>query len=151
MDKLLTIDEMARHTGLTAHTLRYYERIGLIAPVPRAPGGQRRYAASDLAWVEFLLRLRLTRMPIGQMLAFAQLRSEGPASVPARRQMLAQHLAGVQADIKAMQRAARALKAKIGHYTSLEDALATSVSPTSKRDTSHDKSNPPTRRRSRAG
>lgn len=48
MNTLLTIDEVARRTGLTAHTLRYYERIGLIAPVPRAAGGQRRCAAAVL-------------------------------------------------------------------------------------------------------
>src|SRR6218665_1732318 len=59
----LSIDDVAKRTGLTAHTLRYYERIGLIAPVARAAGGQRRYAASDMAWVEFLLRLRTQPMP----------------------------------------------------------------------------------------
>ena len=82
MDTLLTIDEVARRTGLTAHTLRYYERIGLIAPVPRASGGQRRYATADLDWIEFLLRLRDTRMPVAQMLVFARLRAEGDATVP---------------------------------------------------------------------
>ena len=76
MEPHLSIDEVARRTGLTAHTLRYYERIGLIAPVGRAPGGQRRYAASDMAWIEFLLRLRTTRMPIGKMQAFAALRPD---------------------------------------------------------------------------
>eukprot|EP01042_Synura_sphagnicola_P015488 gene15489-19614_t len=61
MASLLTIAEVAKRTGLTAHTLRYYERAGLIAPVARAPGGQRRYAASDMEWIGFLLRLRETQ------------------------------------------------------------------------------------------
>jgi DNA-binding transcriptional MerR regulator len=52
MESHLSIEEAAQRTGLTAHTLRYYERVGLIAPVPRAPGGQRRYAAADMAWIE---------------------------------------------------------------------------------------------------
>ena len=64
MESHLSIDEVAQRSGLTAHTLRYYERIGLSAPIHRASGGQRRYAASDMAWVEFLLRLRTTNMPI---------------------------------------------------------------------------------------
>ena len=49
MESHLSIDEVAQRSGLTAHTLRYYERIGLIAPIHRASGGQRRYAASDMA------------------------------------------------------------------------------------------------------
>src|SRR5450830_374444 len=92
MESHLSIDEVAKRTGLTAYTLRYYERIGLIAPVARAAGGQRRYAASDMDWIAFLLRLRTTHMPIGKMQTFAHLRGVGDATVPARRQMLQDHL-----------------------------------------------------------
>ena len=124
MESYLSIDEVAKRTGLTAHTLRYYERIGLIAPVGRAPSGQRRYAASDMAWIEFLLRLRTTHMPITKMRTFAQLRGAGDATVPDRRQMLEEHLTEVLSDIKAMHRSAKALRAKIEHYRSLEQSLA---------------------------
>lgn len=122
MDTLLTIDEVAQRTGLTAHTLRYYERIGLIAPVPRAPGGQRRYATADLDWIEFLLRLRDTRMPVAQMLAFARLRAEGDATVPQRRALLEAHLAEVNASLRAMQQAAAVLDTKITFYRAAEQA-----------------------------
>jgi DNA-binding transcriptional MerR regulator len=124
MESHLSIDEVARRTGLSPHTLRYYERIGLIAPVARAPGGQRRYAAADLAWIEFLLRLRTTHMTISQMQLFARLRGAGDATVPARRQMLEAHLAQVLAEIDAMRRSAEALQDKIAHYRSLEPSLA---------------------------
>jgi DNA-binding transcriptional MerR regulator len=124
MESHLSIDEVARRTGLTAHTLRYYERIGLIAPVGRAAGGQRRYAASDMAWIEFLLRLRATHMPIGKMQAFAKLRGAGDATVPHRRQMLHAHLRDVLAQIDAMRQSAQALQAKIEHYRLLEQSLA---------------------------
>lgn len=123
MASLLTIAEVAERTGLTAHTLRYYERAGLIAPVARAPGGQRRYAASDMEWIGFLLRLRETQMPIGQMQAFAQLRSEGNTTAPERRELLEHHLAQVLATITAMQQAAQALQDKIAHYRDLEASL----------------------------
>lgn len=123
MDSHLSIDDVAKRTGLTAYTLRYYERIGLLSRVGRASGGQRRYAASDLAWIEFLLRLRTTRMPIGKMQTFATWRSEGDTTVPARRQMLEEHLADVLAEIEAMRQAAEALKAKIDHYRTVEQAL----------------------------
>lgn len=120
MDSILTIDEVAKRTGLTAHTLRYYERIGLIAPVGRAPGGQRRYAASDMAWISFLLRLRTTQMPIGKMLAFAKLRAVGDSTVSERRRLLEDHLAEVLAQIEAMKKSADALQAKVEHYQALE-------------------------------
>lgn len=122
MNVLLTIEEVAQRTGLTAHTLRYYERIGLIAPVPRAAGGQRRYATADLDWIEFLLRLRDTRMPVAQMLVFARLRAEGDATVPQRRALLEAHLAEVNASLHAMQQAAAVLGTKITFYRAAEQA-----------------------------
>jgi len=116
----LTIEEVAKRTGLTAYTLRYYERISLIAPVGRAAGGQRRYATSDMAWIEFLLRLRTTHMPIGMMQTFAQLRGLGDATIPARRQLLEEHLQTTLASMEAMRQAAQALETKIAHYKSIE-------------------------------
>ena len=120
MDGFLSISEVAQRTGLSAHTLRYYERAGLIATVGRAPGGQRRYAAADLDWISFLLRLRDTRMPIGQMQVFAHLRSQGDSTLPERRALLEQHLAEVLASIQAMQHAAQVLQTKVEHYRGQE-------------------------------
>ena len=124
MESHLSIDEVAKRTGLTAHTLRYYERIGLIALITRAAGGQRRYAASDMAWIEFLLRLRTTNMPIGKMQTFAKLRGAGDSTVPDRRRMLEEHLTDVLSTIKAMRQSAQALRAKIKYYRSFEQSLA---------------------------
>ncbi|GHU23953.1 MerR family transcriptional regulator [Betaproteobacteria bacterium] len=124
MESHLSIDEVAKRTGLTAHTLRYYERIGLIAPVARAAGGQRRYAASDMAWIEFLLRLRTTHMPIGKMQTFAKLRGTGDSTVSERRQMLEAHLTDVLANIEAMRQSAESLRVKIAYYRAFEQSLA---------------------------
>lgn len=120
MDAHHSIDQVAKRTGLTAYTLRYYERIGLLAPVARAAGGQRVYAPSDMAWLEFLLRLRTTHMSIGKMQKFAKLRSDGDSTIGERRQLLEDHLQDVQAEILAMQNAVAALEDKIAHYRELE-------------------------------
>ncbi len=95
----------------------------------RAPGGQRRYAVPDMDWIGFLLRLRTTHMPIGQMEVFARLRREGNATVPERRQMLETHLAEVQASIKQMQQSAEVLQVKIEHYRMLERSVLQTSNP----------------------
>lgn len=120
----LSIKEVATRCGLSVHTLRYYERIGLIAPVARASGGQRRYRAADLEWIGFLLRLRATGMSISGMQEFARLRSVGNGTAGARRIMLEDHLAGLLGEIDALQQAAGVLQAKIAHYRQIEHSLA---------------------------
>jgi DNA-binding transcriptional MerR regulator len=87
----LTIAELAAHTGLSADTLRYYEKANLISTVGRSAGEQRRYAASDLVWIEFLLRLRDTGMSIVGMQQFAGLRRDGRATVAERLALLRAH------------------------------------------------------------
>jgi DNA-binding transcriptional MerR regulator len=119
MESHLTISEVAQRTGLTAYTLRYYERIGLIAPVQRAAGGQRRYAAGDMEWLRFLIRLRETGMPIRQMQVYARLRSEGDTTLAARQALLGEHLRQVVAQIDTLVQTAQALQAKIDLYAQM--------------------------------
>lgn len=124
MESSLTIKDVSQRTGLSAHTLRYYERIGLIAPVARATGGQRRYAAADMDWLAFLLRLRTTGMPIQGMLEFARLRSEGNVTARTRRKILENHLADVLTNIASLQQSAEALQPKIGIYRQIEHSFS---------------------------
>lgn len=114
--ELLTIEQVAERTGLSAHTLRYYERIGLLDPVSRATSGHRRYAASDLAWIEFLMRLRTTGMPIRHMQEFAALRRQGDVTIAMRRTLLEAHQQMVQAHIEELQQNLNAINQKIETY-----------------------------------
>jgi DNA-binding transcriptional MerR regulator len=119
----LTITEVAERTGLSPDTLRYYEKAGLISPVGRSAGGQRAYATADLAWIEFLLRLRDTGMSIADMQQFADLRRKGASTVPDRLELLREHQARLTRRIRQMQASGRALDDKISHYEQLlEDA-----------------------------
>ncbi|EYT78455.1 MerR family transcriptional regulator [Streptomyces sp. Tu 6176] len=115
----LTIAQVAERTGLSHDTLRYYERAGLIQRVGRTTGNQRRYEAADLAWLEFLLRLRETGMSIADMQRFATLRAQGDATVPERLAMLREHRAGLADRIRALRRNAHTLDDKIDHYERL--------------------------------
>jgi DNA-binding transcriptional MerR regulator len=84
----LTIQEVTKATGLSAHTLRYYERIGLIHPIARAENTRRCYTADDVGWIDFLLKLRAIGMSIKDMQKYAELQRQGDETLPERLEML---------------------------------------------------------------
>lgn len=84
----LTIQEVAQATGLSAHTLRYYERIGLIHPIDREQNTHRRYTSDDVGWIDFLTKLRATGMSIKDMQKYADLQRQGDETLPQRVEML---------------------------------------------------------------
>ncbi|WP_411349219.1 MerR family transcriptional regulator [Paenibacillus sp. WLX2291] len=120
MEPSLNIQEMADITGLSAHTLRYYERIGLLRHVARNTQGYRIYSTQDVAWVEFLLRLRDTGMNIAGMQRFAELRSQGDVTASERRQMLEQHETQLQQQLVSLQDHLHNISDKIQYYRQLE-------------------------------
>ncbi len=99
----LTIRETASRTGLTTHTLRYYERLGLIA-ADRSASGHRRYRSSDIEWINVLICLRDTGMPIQRMIEFAKLVRKGESTVPHRVALLQTHRGEVLANIDRYRR-----------------------------------------------
>jgi DNA-binding transcriptional MerR regulator len=84
----LTIQEVARATGLSAHTLRYYERVGLIHPIGREENTHRRYTPDDVGWIDFLTKLRATGMSIKDMQKYAELQRRGDETLSERVEML---------------------------------------------------------------
>ncbi|WP_158847930.1 MerR family transcriptional regulator [Saccharothrix deserti] len=113
---VLSIAETVEVTGLTAHTLRYYERIGLLDPVGRGPDGRRRFRSADLAWLGFLTRLRTTGMSIRDMQRFAELRRRGDVTTPERLELLERHRDAVRRRIAELSDCLASLDAKIDHY-----------------------------------
>lgn len=114
-DAALTIAEIAELAGVSAHTLRYYERVGLLA-VPRNAAGHRVYGAGDFARVVFLTRLRMTGMPIRELQRYVGLVAQGEATVPERLRMLEQHRGAVRAQLQALTFALDAIEFKIAAY-----------------------------------
>jgi DNA-binding transcriptional MerR regulator len=114
----LSIAEAAERTGLSTHTLRYYERAGLmLAPVDRASSRHRRYHENDIAWVEFLTKLRSTSMPIAQVREYVDLVRLGDETTAARLELLQRHRASVAAKLDDISRALTAIDAKIAIYS----------------------------------
>lgn len=138
MEEQLTISKMAERCGLTAHTLRYYERIGLIQSVARGADGHRRYSVQDVDWIAFINRMKASGMPIKSMLEFAELRRLGDRSFPQRRLMLEQHTEVVKAHIHELESALAVLLDKVDYYRARESAM---TSETFEKGSAHGKSN----------
>ena len=115
-----TIRNMAERCGMTAHTLRYYERVGLIRPVGRARNGHRRYSEADEAWLHFLHCMRATSMPIREMQRYAELREQGDATSLERCKILEDHQSAIAAQIVELQGAHALLTRKITNYKKIE-------------------------------
>ena len=119
-----TIREAAQQTGASAHTLRYYERVGLIGRVDRAADGKRRYSETDVIWLAFLRRLRATGMSVAQMRQFARLRAGGDAMAHDRRLLLEEHANVVRVQIASLSENLEILERKVAHFRRLEEVMA---------------------------
>jgi DNA-binding transcriptional MerR regulator len=111
----LTIAEVASVTGLTAHTLRYYERIGLVE-VARDACGYRVYGREALARVVFVTRLRLSDMPISTISQYVELVNQGEQTAPERLAVMQEHRAMIQSRIREMSAALALTEYKIATY-----------------------------------
>ncbi|MCI0481255.1 MAG: MerR family transcriptional regulator [Candidatus Dadabacteria bacterium] len=120
MNKKLKISRVSQLTGLSTHTLRYYEKIGLIESIKRAGDGHRYYSESDISWIEFLNRLRITGMPISQMKIFADLRRRGASTTRERREMLEDFKNDLYERLTDLNRHLVAIEQKVKHYRELE-------------------------------
>jgi DNA-binding transcriptional MerR regulator len=113
----LTIAEAAEQTGLTAHTLRYYERDGLmLSSVDRSSSGHRRYSDRDLTWIAMITRLRSTGMPMRDVRRYAALVREGDGNEAERLELLKAHRDRVERQLAEVTGHLRAIDHKIGIY-----------------------------------
>lgn len=124
----LTIGEVAERTGLTRHTLRYYERDGLMLGVDRGGSGHRRYSEHDLGWIELITKLRATGMPIREVRRYAELVRAGDGNEDQRLALLLAHRERVRRQLATMAHYLNAIDLKIGYYA---DAIEACESPDS--------------------
>lgn len=109
----LTIQQVARRTGLAESTLRYYERIGLIDPVPRdQSSGHRRYPPDLVAAVESLACLRGTGMSVHDMRAYVENMHRGPGAAADQHRLFAEHALRLDREIRRLQLRRRYVAAK---------------------------------------
>ncbi|MCS5719922.1 MerR family transcriptional regulator [Herbiconiux sp. CPCC 205763] len=116
-DEPLSIAEVAELVGVSTHTLRYYEREGLLLhPIGRASSTHRRYTEGDVTWLRFLTKLRLTAMPISRIKEYAVLARDGADTEEARLELLLRHRMSVVAQLGEMTKSLAAIDYKIASY-----------------------------------
>ena len=114
----MTISEVSKQYGVSADTLRYYERIGLIPPVPRI-NGVRNYDASSLSWVELVKCMRSAGVGIEALMEYARLFQQGEETLEARKALLVEQRRQLLARMEDMRKSLERLDQKIERYEQL--------------------------------
>ena len=120
----MTIKEVAEKYDISADTLRYYERVGMIPKVTRRPNGIRDYQESDLGWVELAICMRSSGPPIEVMIEYVKLYKEGDNTIPARLELLQEQMNALKEQKAQIESTVERLAYKISKY---EEAMETGV------------------------
>jgi DNA-binding transcriptional MerR regulator len=110
------IGRLARETGRSVHTIRWYEKQGLMPGVTRDPGGRRVYITQHIGWLLFLDRLRYAGMTVRDMRRYATLAAQGKKTIRQRLELLEAHHARTAAHIVELQAALRFVERKQAYY-----------------------------------
>jgi len=117
-----SIGEFSKLTRLSIDTLRYYEKEELIHP-SRNKSNQRQYTEKDKTWIDFILRLKETAMPIREIKKYARLRDEGDVTLKERMEMLRAHRCSMLKQIEKLENNLGHLDKKIETYQATIAAL----------------------------
>lgn len=112
----MTIKEVCEKYDITADTLRYYERVGVIPEVTRTSGGIRDYQETDIAWVENAICFRDAGMPVEMLIEYVKLYQEGDSTIDARTNLLKEARESILESRKKYDIALEKLDYKIGRY-----------------------------------
>ena len=112
----MTIKEASQVTGVSADTLRYYERIGLIPPVPRNESGIRNYDEASIGWINFIKCMRGAGLPIEALIKYVALCKEGDKTEASRKAILIEQRDILQQRIESLQKTLVKLNYKIDNY-----------------------------------
>ena len=116
MKDLYKIHEIAKLFGLHPDTLRYYERIGLIPPVPRNKGGIRDYDQESCGWIELMKCMRSAGVQIEALIEYVALFQQGDETIGARKALLLEQRDQLEERIATMQQTLERLNHKIENY-----------------------------------
>lgn len=114
----MNVTEFSKRVGLSPHTVRYYDKIGLLDDIHRLPNGHRYFSMKDVTWIEFVQRLKDTGMPLEKILEYAILRKNGAETLLARQELLLEHSRNIRKHITEQQQHLKKVNEKISLYQS---------------------------------
>ena len=112
----MTIAQVCKKYDVSADTLRYYERIGLIPPVPRTSGGIRDYDEESCAWIELMKCMRKSGVQIEALIEYVALFQQGDSTIEARKALLKEQRDQLMSRMEDMQASLDRLNTKIERY-----------------------------------
>ncbi|WP_026364560.1 MULTISPECIES: MerR family transcriptional regulator [Desulfovibrionaceae] len=112
----MNMKSFSQATNLSAHTIRYYEKIGLLKNIERNSSEHRIFSKHDLVWMEFITRLKDTGMPLKQILIYAELRDQGEHTATQRMELLKEHAHALEERLAQEAQHLSKLKEKIAYY-----------------------------------
>ena len=115
----MNVSAFAKRVGISPHTVRYYDSIGLLHGVQRLPNGHRSFGARDVEWIRFVQRLKDTGMPLVQIRRYADLRAQGETTLAARQDLLEAHASWLADRLATQEHHLLKLNEKIAWYRSL--------------------------------
>jgi DNA-binding transcriptional MerR regulator len=115
----MTIAEVAEQYGLSADTLRYYERVGLLPPIPRTKGGIRDYGKPECQWVDFIKCMREAGVAVGALLEYVALFKKGESTQKARKEILQEQRELLAVRMEGVKKALDTLNYKVAHYDTI--------------------------------
>jgi DNA-binding transcriptional MerR regulator len=116
MAMTMTIQRASAETGLSADTLRYYERIGVLPGIARSESGHRRFSENDIGWIKLVQCLRATGMPIEDLHRYALLMQQGDSTAAERLRLLEDHRRRIKSDLRELRTALELVEHKIAGY-----------------------------------
>jgi DNA-binding transcriptional MerR regulator len=118
----LSIGQVAERTGLSVHTLRFYEQQGvLVNPVLRGPGGRRVYSEQDVDWLNLCIILRASGMPLPEIRRYTELARQGAGNEQQRIVLLRRHQDQVVAQMKQLEQCLDLIRFKVRVYEDILD------------------------------
>lgn len=116
-DRTYSIGEVSEHTGISTHTLRFYEKEGLfVEPIQRNAAGRRIFSEQEIGWLRVGLKLRSTGMPLPDIRRYAELVRDGSGTVEERFRILREHEARVRMQLADLQDMLSTIEAKVSYY-----------------------------------
>ena len=107
---------MAEKEGITTHTIRYYDREGLLPLLERTESGIRKFSEEDIHWLELICCLKNSGMPLHRIKEFMNLCLQGEATCEERKQILVEHKQAILQQMKLLETSLNTVNYKIDHY-----------------------------------